>query len=449
MFLLFSSLFYNVACGQKLAKWEEIFLWDLGDKQKYIDYSVSGISPYDTDLKVNQYSPINLFDADFKTCFVCCQAKEISKNALFLKLSKNRSAVLNIFSGYGKNKTLYTENARPKKLKFSVYAAINPEAHVSELGVMYKAIKFPREQIVELPDVFGVKSIPLDFAQDDLSNFLNKISKTYNADFEIPKAENCLILKIEIEEIYFGSKYEDVCISELFFNDRLSSSNLTQEGNKLQEDNNVDINDRDKQLTPNSIIHYKKDTDINFISKLYPNQRYSNKENWDKWFIYSNSEKTFNYYSKDYQIVVWNEVNHPNVDMQIENFNYGGILILNNDEIIYSNNRLFQSIEKIIKYKNEIFIIFLEVIANKGYEENFLKIAKYENNSLTFLHSIMIKDSDIDATGTFHKEANIIYTDINNDNIMDVRIELYDYEIVDFKKTNNKELIKTKDIILE
>jgi hypothetical protein len=287
------------------------------------------------------------------------------------------------------------------------------------------------------------------FAGENYRRFLKASTpKTFTPSF---------ILKIEITDVYLGTKYDDICISELFFNDRF----ITPYPTRYNEIKNVYIaNDevgKGTGISPmfqtiekkDNTIYYKNNTDIEFISLLYPNYKYIKEENMDNWYIYSKSKANFNYFDIEYQIITWNEINHPNVETQMEHYNYSGIIILNNNTIIYSNYTTVQTIEKIIKSENAIFVIFLEVNANRGSEENNLNIYKFDNNSLNFLESVQILDSDLAGSMTYHKEADIVYTDLNNDNIIDIKIDIYDYKIVDFEKSKERKLVETKKIILK
>ncbi len=158
--------------------------------------------------------------------------------------------LLNIFSGYGKSEELYFENARPKSIKISLYAGVNPDGYVSEFETYYKAVKFPQEQIIHLSDIFGVQSVALNFDQKKVIDFTRMISKSYDSEFKIPKVENSLILKIEILKTYPGTVCNDICISEISFNDRLIAVKpavyypvtklyLNQDENTLLLDNNI------------------------------------------------------------------------------------------------------------------------------------------------------------------------------------------------------------------
>ncbi len=189
----------------KKIEWIKIFLID---KNKYPLFGFNYIEN-------KKYPPSNLFDNNLNTCWVSGSDK---KNAhLFLKLPNTKKIVFNIFPGYGKSKTLYLQNARPKKIKFTFYSAINPSGYVSENGFQYMAAKFSQELTMQIKNNFEMQSIPINILQKELDNFINTISKVYDSEFKIPKAEQCLILKLEILEIYPGNKYSDVCISEIYF----------------------------------------------------------------------------------------------------------------------------------------------------------------------------------------------------------------------------------------
>ena len=213
IFLIVFALGNNVSAQHK-TEWVDI---SLVDTVKYVQFGVSNVDNY-------RYPPSNLFDSKYNTCWVSGSKK--NKSTLFLKMPELKDIIINIFPGYGKSKKLYHQNARPKKIRLSVFAAINPDGYVSEIGTLYKAVKFPQEQIVHLPDSFGIQSISLTIPQEDLFEFENVIYDLFNSEFKMPPGEECLILKIEIVDSYAGSKYDDVCISEIFFNDCFLSPQL-------------------------------------------------------------------------------------------------------------------------------------------------------------------------------------------------------------------------------
>lgn len=239
MIFLLVFAFGNKVSAQQKTEWVEIFLIDT---LKYVQFGVSNV--YN-----NKYPPSNLFDSKYNTCWVSVSKK--NNSALFLKLPELENIIINIFPGYGKSEELFFQNARPKKIRLSVYAAINPDGYVSEIGALYKAVKFPQEQIVHLPDSFGIQSISLTIPHENLLEFENEIYKLFNAEFEMPPGEEGLILKMEIVDSYAGSKYDDVCISELFFNDCF----ISPQQQTVYSVDTVYLNETENALLLNSSLH--------------------------------------------------------------------------------------------------------------------------------------------------------------------------------------------------
>jgi hypothetical protein len=195
--------------AQTKTDWQDILMTDTN---AYAIFSVDAVSNA-------HYPPSNLFDANFNTCWVSGSDKNRKNTSLFIRLPKQESIRLNIFSGYGKNKKLYKQNARPKELCLSVFAAFNPQGYSTEKKTLYKMVEFPRKLFIKLSDHFGVQSFPLNFFKKNLETFKKEMLQCYKKSFSQPMADSGLILKINILSFYPGTKYRDVCISEIFFND--------------------------------------------------------------------------------------------------------------------------------------------------------------------------------------------------------------------------------------
>ena len=241
IFLIVLALGNNVSAQHK-TEWVDI---SLVDTVKYVQFGVSNVDNY-------RYPPSNLFDSKYNTCWVSGSKK--NKSTLFLKMPELKDIIINIFPGYGKSEKLYFQNARQKKIRLSVFAAINPDGYVSEIGALYKAVKFPLEQTAYLVDSFGIQSVSLDFSQKDIDNFKNEVYLSYDSTYNIPKAANGLILEIEVIETYPGNKYDDVCISELFFNDRFISPQL-QTANPVDK---IYLNTAENALLLDNSVHQGK-----------------------------------------------------------------------------------------------------------------------------------------------------------------------------------------------
>lgn len=188
----------------------------LNSTNQYIEYSVHKVFN-------DKYPAQNIFDGNLQTCWVSNSNKGDEISYLYLKLPELSNWNINIFPGYGKSENLFRQNARPKKLRFSFYVAVNPEGYVTEISTLYKAVKIPYTQLVDVSDSFEIQSFKLNIPELEISKYKKIVQNRYNSELSTAQSSPCLILKIEILDIYNGTKYSDICISEIFLNDCLIS----------------------------------------------------------------------------------------------------------------------------------------------------------------------------------------------------------------------------------
>jgi len=253
-FLLFIALLSNYSfipttlSAQETYRMQKISLLDKNDLNPYVEFYSTDITDYYTPENSSRYSSTNLFDGYLKTCWVAGSAKNNSSNILYVKVPNEiplDKLILNIFSGYGKSKKLYYANARPKKIKISILSAYNLINYSTEVAERYIVKKYPIKREIVLADTFGVQSFPLNINEKDLLNFQStnikncrlflKNNKIEPLETDSVKIGLSFILKFEITAVYKGSKYDDICISEIFFNDRF----VTPYPDRYNQINNV------------------------------------------------------------------------------------------------------------------------------------------------------------------------------------------------------------------
>ncbi len=223
---------------------QEIHLLDKNDLNPYAEFISSDIKDMFHLSKTNKYPSINLFDGNLNTCWVAGSSGTNAYNTLYVRLPEKidpNKIIFNIFSGYGKSKARYYQNARAKKLKISIYAAYAPEGHVSETAVKY-CIKKYSEKIIKLSDTFAVQSFLLHLDKGKMIDFYKHNKQNCKSLIKNNKhktIDTSFVLKLEILDTYKGSKYNDVCISEIFFNNRF----VTAYPLKYNEVKNVYIKD--------------------------------------------------------------------------------------------------------------------------------------------------------------------------------------------------------------
>ena len=284
--LFFTTMFpiVNTASTQESKTIQEIYLLSKSDfmpGSNYVAFNSSDIKDYFNAEKSNKYPSANLFDGYLKTCWVAGNTKTSKTSSLYIKVNKNidiNKIILNIFSGYGKSQTLFKANARPKQIKISIFAGFYPEGFSTEVLDLYLINKFS-SKIFTLTDTFGLQSFPLNINKESFLYFQNKSKeeskifsgKEYNRlkYNKNPKLTSSIILKIEIINSYSGNKYNDICISEIFFNDRF----VTAYPDKYNQINNVYIKNDNTLLADyndkKSVVIYKDASstflDINWI----------------------------------------------------------------------------------------------------------------------------------------------------------------------------------------
>ena len=204
------------------------------------------VAAYDyEDMPVDPYPESNLFDGEIKTCWVCGSYINNNPAGTYVKMPPNDKVYLNIFTGYGKSRELFYKNARPKKIRLSVYATVHPEGYVTEIADGYEGLKYPREQIVTLVDSFGIQTIELDFSRKELNEFSKQVYRQARSFFGPPLLDSCLIVKIDVLESLPGTKYDDICISELFLTGEDCTLNSSTPSTTIK---NVYINQAENSL---------------------------------------------------------------------------------------------------------------------------------------------------------------------------------------------------------
>jgi len=231
LFLLFLNV--QLVFGQNKSI-ENVFLLDKNDYNSYVEFFSSDIKDFFHSENESKYPSTQLFDGFINTCWIAGSSKQQNRSELWIKLPSDiplEQLKLNIFGGYGKSKALFVANSRPQKIKVATYLAIHPKGASTEVANFYFLKKLPIDRYFTLKDVFAVQSIPLHFNKNSLLNYksLNlkkhdrflKDNKTIVSLLNIPvNFMTSYVVKIEIETVYQGNKYDDICISELFFNDR-------------------------------------------------------------------------------------------------------------------------------------------------------------------------------------------------------------------------------------
>ena len=256
--------------GATSKPWKEIDLLNYWGRLFNMSSELNGGDPG----KFGKYDIGHIIDKDISTAWVeGVKGDGIGEYILIATPEETRT--INIFTGYGKNLSLFTKNNRPKKLKLSYFLGIEA-AFPSQYYSYYKARKFENDITITLKDTFAVQNIDFPFRnKKKLIAFKKKClgdfkPTEYRKDMPAPPNPPGVkwILKIEITDVYKGSKWQDTCISEIFFNDRYIGNSHNYKNRKIEKVYESKDNDKIIMVTDsgNTLILCQSD---NKYSVLY------------------------------------------------------------------------------------------------------------------------------------------------------------------------------------
>jgi hypothetical protein len=197
-------------------EWEEIAL--LGSPGQYHNSSSQlGASQGGEETEAGRgYSAANLVDGDFTTIWAEGDPGDGTGQTVWVDIPQGVRTV-NIFSGHGKSRSLHLKNNRPKRARLSFYAGISPPGCVTEIARAFRALKCPGDFYIDLRDTFGLQSFPLPASLGNLDSLLDLVRGEFPPAGGQPPDPSCLILRLDIAEVYRGTKWNDACISEIVF----------------------------------------------------------------------------------------------------------------------------------------------------------------------------------------------------------------------------------------
>ncbi len=210
-------------------EWERLFLMTNKINGEFLSYAFSseldGVSPFEEGF--GKYSIINLFDKDPTTAWVEGVEGYGEGEKLVFGLEDELPEKLVISNGYQKSENIYLSNSRPKTIRITVYTGYFLDGEVTELASIYRIRKLISPFSYMLKDQMGKQEIPLnldpgavikekekslDLFKEVFSENLEDIKKYCPECSDKPVFQ--YILKIEIVDVYKGSRWDDTCISD-------------------------------------------------------------------------------------------------------------------------------------------------------------------------------------------------------------------------------------------
>jgi len=221
-FLLIIFLVTYAYAGSLDTDWKQLFLHDA---KGHIYRASSELNNSDPGL-FGPYGAHNLFDKNGSTCWAEGTPGRGIGESVYMEIKENLKTI-HLTNGYAKRKKLFYANNRIKKAKMSLFVGINIPGHATEIFTVYNAAQYPEEKIINLEDTIGPQHIQFPFDWNRLTRFKKDVFGDYVKEkdlFDIrEKLDVKYIMNIEIVDIYKGSKFDDTCISDVWFSYKTES----------------------------------------------------------------------------------------------------------------------------------------------------------------------------------------------------------------------------------
>ncbi len=225
-------LFWN--CADTIAqqnvnetKWERFLLRSTKIDGEFRYYSSSSeldeVDPYEGGF--GKYSVINVLDKDPTTAWVEGVSGYGIGESIIIGIGDTLPDIISLRNGYQKSESIYRSNSRPKSIRFSLYLGIFLEGDVTEIESGCYARVQTSVLIEELGDKMGDIELDLGWPTKTEEQYIQEFKMLFSDKIEELSEWNpkCLenmklryILKLDILDVYKGSKWDDTCISDIW-----------------------------------------------------------------------------------------------------------------------------------------------------------------------------------------------------------------------------------------
>ncbi len=206
--------------------WRKLFLYD-GWVKNFSSSELDEGNPFD---EIGPYNAANLFDRHNTTAWVEGVPGDGIGETIYFTIGKKLKKNIFIENGFQKSESLYEKNNRIKTAKFTIFVSFMLPADVTEIGSYLQCRQYDEQHIIHLKDVYGHQKIKFPFDKEKLSNFSAETMKLFEQDYraELEKrneyksgiSADCYtgyVVQMEILDIYKGSKWEDTCLTDIWF----------------------------------------------------------------------------------------------------------------------------------------------------------------------------------------------------------------------------------------
>ncbi|MBE9509254.1 MAG: hypothetical protein IMY71_00125 [Bacteroidetes bacterium] len=222
----FIAILLFIAASPAHSQWKKIFLNSAMGLHS-VSSELDEVNPFE---ELGEYGAHNLFDKDAATAWVEGVKGDGIGESVYIGMGDRLNEKICIVNGYQKSQSLYFKNNRPKTLRLSLFVGFMIPGEVTEIVSVCRIRQFGNEKMITLKDTLGPQEFKLpfdllkasEFEEQSKQLFLNdfgeefeKITRLCSGCDTVPNVE--YILFLEIVDIYKGTKWDDTCISDIWF----------------------------------------------------------------------------------------------------------------------------------------------------------------------------------------------------------------------------------------
>lgn len=212
-----SMCLFLVMCTILPAQWQSVSFNDAG----WIYSASSELEKPDSPVEIGRYSPYNLFDHDPRTSWVEGEKGSGTASYVLIGFCQGLKDYLIVYNGYQQSGNLFKKNNRVKDVKLALYAGFYTDEMAGQSGFEAETMLIEKPVSITFKDTMGYQRFKLPFNQDKAVQSLKEGQEKFAGDF--PSFQGALheffFIRLEIESVYPGTKWDDTCIAGIEFTD--------------------------------------------------------------------------------------------------------------------------------------------------------------------------------------------------------------------------------------
>jgi len=231
-FILMLLLGFTVSCAEQ-TPWERLELLSI-----YGFHNCSSeLDPVDPFEGIGNYGTHNLLDKNPSTAWVEGVEGDGIGETVTIEAGETLKEAIIFRNGYQKSQGTFEGNSRVKRMRVTLYIGFMIPGDVTELYAYFSVIPFAEPVEIALEDRWGIQQVAMPFDRKAAAEFKEKQHAVFlreaattieemlaNSEGFDAEPKFRYFLKCEILEVYKGSKYEDTCISDIWFGDLIRSN---------------------------------------------------------------------------------------------------------------------------------------------------------------------------------------------------------------------------------